>query len=42
MKFLSTDEAQIIVNQKFELDLLLQFNGLSKSQIKQDIFILSE
>jgi len=42
MKFLSTEEAQIIVNQKFELDLLLQFNGLSKSQIKQDIFILSE
>ena len=31
-----------IINQKLELDLLLQFNGSSKSQIKQDIFVLSE
>jgi FkbM family methyltransferase len=31
-----------IINLKPELDLLLQFNGSSKSQLKQDIFVLSE
>jgi FkbM family methyltransferase len=39
---LSLEEAQLIVNQKFELDKLINFNGESKSQIKQDIFVLSE
>jgi FkbM family methyltransferase len=39
---LSIKEAQLIINQKFELDTLLDFNGESKSQIKQDIFVLSE
>jgi FkbM family methyltransferase len=42
MKILSTEEAKIIINQKFELDALLKFNGESKSQLKQDIFVLSE
>jgi len=42
MRTLSTKEAQLIVNQKFELDVLLNFNRESKSQIKQDIFVLSE
>ena len=31
-----------VTNQKMELDLLLQFNSSSKSQLKQDIFALSE
>ena len=39
---LTAEQAQEIINQKFELDTLLQFSGLSKSQNKQDIFVLSE
>lgn len=42
MRRLSIKEAQIIINQKSELDVLLQCSGSSKSQIKQDIFVLSE
>ena len=42
MRALSIEELQLIVNQKFELDILLNFNGESKSQIKQDIFVLSQ
>ena len=41
-KFLTTEEAQKIVNEKFELDILCEFSKQSKSQIKQDIFVLSE
>ena len=40
--FFTAEQAQKIVDQKFELDLLCQFSGESKSQLKQDLFVLSE
>lgn len=41
-RLLTNEEAQLMINQKQELDFLLSFNGLSKSQLRQDIFVLSE
>lgn len=40
--YLTPEQAQQIIDQKFELDNLCQFSGESKSQIKQDLFVLSE
>ena len=40
--FFSAQQLQQIVDQKRELDALCQFAGESKSQIKQDLFVLSE
>lgn len=42
MMELSIEQAQLIINQKQEYDTLLTFNGVSKAQLKQDIFVLSE
>lgn len=41
-RILSIAEAQLIINQKLELDSLCRFGGKSVSQHKQDIFVLSE
>lgn len=42
MVTLSNFEAQVIIDQKEELDTLCSFSGKSKSQFKQDIFVLSQ
>ena len=42
MTNLTVEQAQLIIDQKFELDILCKFAGESKSQLKQDLFVLSE
>lgn len=42
MRVLNQDEAQLIINQKIELDEICKFSGKSKSQLKQDVFVLSQ
>jgi len=42
MTLLTAEQAQLIIDQKFELDILCKFAGESKSQLKQDLFVLSE
>lgn len=39
---ISQEDAEYIVNQKLELNYLLPFSGKAKSQLSQDIFVLSE
>lgn len=39
---ISAEDAQYIVNQKLELNYLLNFSGKAKSQLSQDIFVLAE
>ena len=42
MTLLTAEQAQLFIDQKFELDILCKFAGESKSQLKQDLFVLSE
>lgn len=42
MNLLTHEKAQLIIDQKFELDILCKFAGESKSQLKQDLFVLAE
>jgi len=42
MTLLTVEQAQLIIDQKLELDILCKFAGESKSQLKQDLFVLSE